>query len=63
MYEEELGRILEASEKNALTFFVGAGVSALSGAPDWKELINAFCGEIGRDQKTFMKMSQSILNS
>ena len=51
MYEEELRQIIEASDKNALTFFVGAGVSALSSAPDWKELINAFCGEIGRAQK------------
>ena len=51
MYEEELRQIIEASEKNALTFFVGAGVSALSSAPDWKGLINAFCGEIGRKQK------------
>ena len=33
MYEKELQRILTASQNNALTFFVGAGVSALSGAP------------------------------
>ena len=41
MYEKELQRILTASQNNALTFFVGAGVSALSGAPTWKGLIHA----------------------
>ena len=41
MYEKELQRILNASQNNALTFFVGAGVSKLSGAPTWKELIDA----------------------
>ncbi|MFR8552535.1 MAG: hypothetical protein ACLVEU_02655 [Bacteroides cellulosilyticus] len=29
-----------ASQNNALTFFVGAGVSALSGAPTWKRLVH-----------------------
>ena len=51
MYEKELLSILEASQNNALTFFVGAGVSALSGAPNWKELINEFCDRLGRDKK------------
>jgi len=36
MYEKELQRILTASQNNALTFFVDAGVSALSGAPTWR---------------------------
>ena len=35
MYEKELQRILTTSQNNALTFPVGAGVSALSGAPTW----------------------------
>ena len=53
MYEKELQRILNASQNNALTFFVGAGVSALSGAPTWKALIHAdvllfFRGKQGR---------------
>lgn len=51
MYEQELQRILDASQNNALTFFVGAGVSALSGAPTWKELINAICDKLGRERK------------
>mgnify|MGYP006922389735 CR=1 FL=1 len=32
----EFKRIVDASRKNSLTFFVGAGVSALSKAPSWK---------------------------
>ena len=51
MYESELSRILDASRNNALTFFVGAGVSALSGAPTWKGLIDALCNEIARKTK------------
>ena len=44
-------RILNASKNNALTFFVGAGVSALSGAPTWKELIHAISDRLGRERK------------
>ncbi|MBR5949628.1 MAG: SIR2 family protein, partial [Clostridia bacterium] len=51
MYKEQLKRILEASQKNALTFFVGAGVSTLSGTPTWKDLINAICDEMGYEKK------------
>ena len=51
MYENELKRILDASQNKALSFFVGAGVSALSGAPTWKDLINAICEKLGRKQK------------
>lgn len=51
MYEKELQRILNASQNNALTFFVGAGVSALSGAPTWKGLIHAISDKIGRARK------------
>ena len=47
MYEQEFKRIVDASRKNSLTFFVGAGVSALSNAPTWKALINAICCEVG----------------
>lgn len=36
---------------NALTFFVGAGVSALSGAPTWKALIHAISDKLGRTRK------------
>ena len=51
MYEKELQRILNASQNNALTFFVGAGVSALSGAPTWKALIHAISDKLGRTRK------------
>lgn len=51
MYEKELQRILNASQNNALTFFVGAGVSALSDAPTWKELIHAICDKLGQTRK------------
>ena len=55
MYEKELQRILTASQNNALTFFVGAGVSALSGAPTWKGLIHAISDEKGAvDKVTFI---------
>ena len=46
MYEREINRIIEASANNSLTFFVGAGVSALSNAPTWKGLIDSFCDEM-----------------
>ncbi len=51
MYKDKLDRILKASQNNALTFFVGAGVSALSGAPTWKELIHAISDKLGRKRK------------
>lgn len=51
MYKNELEKILNASQRGALSFFVGAGVSALSNAPTWKGLIDAICQELGRDVK------------
>ena len=51
MYENELKRILDASQNNALSFFVGAGVSALSNAPTWKALIDSICVKLGREKK------------
>ena len=51
MYEKEIQRILTASQNNALTFFVGAGVSALSGAPTWSGLIDAISDKLGRTRK------------
>ena len=47
MYENLYERINKASKSNSLTFFVGAGVSALSGAPKWSELIESFCDVLG----------------
>ena len=40
MYESEFKKIIEASQNHSLTFFVGAGVSALSNVPTWKEIID-----------------------
>lgn len=51
MYDNELKQILDASQNNALSFFVGAGVSKLSGAPSWKELIHAISDKLGRNRK------------
>ena len=51
MYEKELKRIINASQNNALSFFVGAGVSALSHAPTWKQLINDICDELKYKKK------------
>lgn len=51
MYKELFKRIIEASHTESLTFFVGAGVSKLSGAPSWSQLIDKFSDEIGRMKK------------
>lgn len=40
MYESEFKKIIEASQNHSLTFFVGAGVSALSNVPTWKQIID-----------------------
>ena len=53
MYREHFKRIIEASQTESLTFFVGAGVSKLSDAPKWSELIDAFSEELGREKKTY----------
>lgn len=52
MYQQLFKRIIEASQTKSLTFFVGAGVSKLSDAPKWSELIDAFSDSIGRAKKT-----------
>lgn len=46
MYNDVFKRIINSSQTKSLTFFVGAGVSALSNAPKWSELINKICNEI-----------------
>ena len=46
MYEEAYKRIIKASQNHSLSFFVGAGVSSLSGAPSWKKLIQKICEQI-----------------
>lgn len=52
MYREQFKRIIKASQTESLTFFVGAGVSKLSDAPKWSELIDAFSKELGRAKKS-----------
>ena len=51
VYKEVFKKIIRASQTNSLTFFVGAGISKLSDAPKWSELIDAFCDELGREKK------------
>lgn len=51
MYQELFKRIIAASKTESLTFFVGAGVSKLSDAPKWSELIDAFSNSLGRTKK------------
>lgn len=44
-----LTKIHNASEQGSLSFFVGAGVSMLSGQPSWEELLNnikSICDEV-----------------
>ena len=53
MYEDIFKRIIEASKTESLTFFVGAGVSKLSDAPKWSELIDAFSDSLGRTKKPY----------
>ena len=60
MYEEELKQIIQASNNNALTFFVGAGLSALSGAPSWKGLIDQLCVELNRDKKDYYSSDEYL---
>ena len=51
MYTDLFKRITRASQNKSLTFFVGAGVSKLSNAPKWSELIDAFCDTMGKPKK------------
>lgn len=52
MYQELFKRIVEASQTESLVFFVGAGVSKLSNAPKWSELIDAISDSLGREKKS-----------
>ncbi len=51
MYKDLFKRIIKASQTESLTFFVGAGISKLSNAPKWSELIDAFSDSLGRARK------------
>lgn len=60
MYEEAFQRIIEASQNHSLTFFVGAGVSSLSGAPSWKKLIQQICIKINQPVKENYSSDESL---
>lgn len=60
MYEDEFKRILDASKNNSLAFFVGAGVSKLSGAAGWSELINMFAEKIGQPSKSDYSYDEAL---
>ncbi len=51
--DSTLRRIMDASKNNTLSFFVGAGISKLSDAPKWSELISAFCNELKIQPKDY----------
>ena len=51
MYESEFEKIIEASQNHSLTFFVGAGVSALSNVPTWKGIIDTISKEMNYEVK------------
>lgn len=54
-------KIYEASRNNDLVIFVGAGVSANSGVPDWSQLVNEFKKSLPdsvRDEHDFLKIAQ-----
>ncbi|MBE5977864.1 MAG: hypothetical protein E7249_01855 [Paenibacillaceae bacterium] len=60
MYEQEFQRIVDASRNHSLTFFVGAGVSALSGAPSWKKLIQEICYRLKRPIKEAYSSDENL---
>lgn len=51
MYESEFKKIIEASQNHSLTFFVGAGVSALSNVPTWKGIIDTISKKMNYEVK------------
>lgn len=54
MYDNLFARIIEAASNNSLALFVGAGVSKLSNAPSWKDLIDEISIELGlKPQETY----------
>lgn len=54
MYDKLFSRIIEAASNNSLALFVGAGVSKLSNAPSWKDLIDEICVALGlKPQETY----------
>ncbi|MBV4429616.1 SIR2 family protein [Clostridium tyrobutyricum] len=47
---ESIRKLKEAADNNKLVVFVGAGVSANSGLPDWKELIEEYRDALEMDK-------------
>jgi NAD-dependent SIR2 family protein deacetylase len=57
-------RIKEASNKNNLIIFVGAGVSKNSNVPDWNQLIETFKKELPENiEEDRVKIAQLYKNS
>ena len=46
MYEKEFKQIINAAKNRSLTFFVGAGVSRISGAPSWNQIIQKISAKL-----------------
>lgn len=64
---ESVKKIQEASRKNKLVLFVGAGVSANSGLPSWGSLISYFAKGIGKEadkytNDEYLKIPQYYFN-
>ena len=60
MYDDLFARIIDASRNNSLTFFVGAGVSKLSGVPSWAELINDINTVLGRKPQKYYSFDDNL---
>ncbi|WMJ22673.1 SIR2 family protein [Paludicola sp. MB14-C6] len=60
MYKDIFKRILTSSETCSLTFFVGAGISALSKAPKWSDLLSEICKQIDIDPKEKYTSDESL---
>ncbi|BES63688.1 hypothetical protein SANA_01270 [Gottschalkiaceae bacterium SANA] len=56
-YTDYIKEIQDASKNNKLVFFVGAGVSRLSGYPSWTDLVNEFYTKLYKKRKKRTKFS------
>jgi len=53
--ETSVKKIKSAIDNNKLVVFVGAGVSAIAGLPNWAELIEEYATELGLDFKSISR--------
>lgn len=66
---ENIRKLKEAADNNKLVVFVGAGVSANSGLPDWKELIEEYRDALEMDKSKpissdeYLKIPQYYYNT